>query len=40
VKLAIVMVRRRVDAADAQRLLEDAGGVMRRVIGDPPPVVS
>jgi len=38
VKLAIVMVRRNVDAAGARRLLNDAGGVIRRVIGDPPPV--
>ena len=40
VKLAIVMLRRGVGAAEAHRLLEDAGGVMRRVIGDPPSVVS
>jgi len=40
VKLAIVMVRRNVDAATARRLLEDAGGVIRRVIGDPPPVIG
>lgn len=38
VKLAIVMLRRGVDAPAAQRLLAEAGGVIRRVIGDPPPV--
>jgi len=40
VKHALVMVRRNVDLAAAHRLLEDAGGVIRHVIGDPPPVVS
>jgi N-acetylmuramic acid 6-phosphate etherase len=39
VKLAIVMLRRSVNAAEARRLLEQAGGLIRRVIGDPPPVV-
>lgn len=39
VKVAIVMARRAVDAPEADRLLEAAGGVLRRVIGDPPPVV-
>ncbi|MDH4044051.1 MAG: N-acetylmuramic acid 6-phosphate etherase [Gemmatimonadota bacterium] len=39
VKLAIVMARRGVDAATAERLLEAAGGAVRRVIGDPPPVI-
>lgn len=38
VKLAIVMLRRTVDAAAGRRLLADASGVIRRVIGDPPPV--
>jgi N-acetylmuramic acid 6-phosphate etherase len=38
VKLAIVMVRRGVSLADARRLLAQADGVIRRVIGDPPPV--
>jgi N-acetylmuramic acid 6-phosphate etherase len=38
VKLAIVMARRNVDAATGRRLLAEAGGVIRRVIGDPPPV--
>ena len=40
VKLAIVMVRRNVDASAARRLLEQVGGVIRRAIGDPPPVSS
>jgi len=38
VKLAIVMVRRKVDAAEARRLLETADGFVRPVVGDPPPV--
>lgn len=38
VKVAIVMVRRGVDAAEARDLLAGAGGIVRRVIGDPPPV--
>ncbi|HLQ68868.1 MAG TPA: N-acetylmuramic acid 6-phosphate etherase [Gemmatimonadales bacterium] len=40
VKLAIVMVRRGVDAAEARRLLEAARGLVRPVVGDPPPVSS
>jgi N-acetylmuramic acid 6-phosphate etherase len=40
VKVALVMVRLGVDAADARRRLEAAAGVLRRVIGDPPPVSS
>jgi len=40
VKAAIVMVRRGVEAAEADRLLEAADGVLRRVIGDPPTVAS
>jgi len=40
VKLAIVMVRRGVDAAEAGRLLDAAGGFVRPVVGDPPPVTS
>jgi N-acetylmuramic acid 6-phosphate etherase len=40
VKLAIVMVRRGVDAAEAQRLLDSAGGYVRHVVGDPAPVTS
>jgi N-acetylmuramic acid 6-phosphate etherase len=38
VKLAIVMARRKVDAAEGQRLLEAAGGFVRAVVGDPPAV--
>ncbi len=38
VKLAIVMARRKVDAAEARRLLETADGFVRPVVGDPPPV--
>ena len=38
VKLAVVMVRRDVTREEAQRLLQQAGGVVRRVAGDPPPV--
>jgi N-acetylmuramic acid 6-phosphate etherase len=40
VKLAIVMARRHVSASDARRLLTDAEGIVRRVIGNPPPVSS
>jgi N-acetylmuramic acid 6-phosphate etherase len=40
VKLAIVMLRRGVTAGEARRLLAEAGGIIRRVIGDPPPVVG
>ncbi len=39
VKHALVMLRREVSREEAQRLLGEAGGVIRRVIGDPPPVV-
>ena len=38
VKLAIVMAAARVGREDAQRRLADAGGSVRAVIGDPPPV--
>ncbi|OLC04267.1 MAG: N-acetylmuramic acid 6-phosphate etherase [Gemmatimonadetes bacterium 13_1_40CM_4_69_8] len=38
VKLAIVMVKRRVGKAEAERLLEQAGGFVRRAAGDPPAV--
>jgi N-acetylmuramic acid 6-phosphate etherase len=38
VKVAIVIARRGVEAPEAVRLLEAAGGVLRRVIGDPPTV--
>jgi N-acetylmuramic acid 6-phosphate etherase len=40
VKLAIVMVRRQVIRAEAARLLAEAGGFVRRAVGDPPPVRS
>jgi N-acetylmuramic acid 6-phosphate etherase len=38
VKLAIVMVKRGVGKEAAVRLLEQAGGFVRRAVGDPPPV--
>jgi len=38
VKLAIVMIRKRVDAVEARRLLAAAGGFVRPVVGDPPRV--
>ncbi len=38
VKLAIVMVRKHVGRAEAERLLAVAEGFVRRAIGDPPPV--
>jgi N-acetylmuramic acid 6-phosphate etherase len=38
VKLAIVMVRRGVGKAEAERILAAAGGFVRRAAGDPPPV--
>jgi N-acetylmuramic acid 6-phosphate etherase len=37
VKRAIVMIRRGVGPADADRLLQEAGGRLRPVVGDPPP---
>jgi N-acetylmuramic acid 6-phosphate etherase len=37
VKSAIVMQKMQVGCADAERLLEEAGGVVRRVVGGPPP---
>ena len=40
VKRAIVMARREVDADEAQRLLDKAHGIVRSVIGDPPPVIE
>ncbi len=40
VKLAVVMVRREVGAAEARVLLERAGGLVRGAAGDPPPVVG
>ena len=39
-KLAIVMVSRSVSAAEGERLLTDAGGVVRTVVGDPPSVIE
>ena len=38
VKLAIVMMRKQVGAPEARRLLAAAGGFVRPVVGDPPPV--
>jgi N-acetylmuramic acid 6-phosphate etherase len=38
VKLAIVMVRKRVDLNEARRMLEGTGGFVRPVVGDPPAV--
>lgn len=38
IKLAIVMVGKRVTRAEAERLLAAAGGFVRRAVGDPPPV--
>ncbi|MGE5801436.1 MAG: N-acetylmuramic acid 6-phosphate etherase [Gemmatimonadota bacterium] len=38
VKLAIVMVRKRVDLTEARRMLEAAGGFVRPVVGEPPTV--
>ena len=40
VKLAIVMVLRGVDVAEAENLLAEAAGFVRAVVGEPPPVVS
>jgi len=37
VKTAIVMLKRRVDRAGAERLLLEAGGLARRAVGGPPP---
>jgi N-acetylmuramic acid 6-phosphate etherase len=39
VKVAVVMVRAGLGAAEARRRLDAAGGVVRSVAGDPPPVV-
>lgn len=38
VKVAIVMVRKGVEKADAERVLAAADGLVRRAVGDPPPV--
>jgi N-acetylmuramic acid 6-phosphate etherase len=40
VKLAIVIVGKDVPSGEAARLLEEADGFVRRVLGDPPPVQS
>ncbi len=40
VKTAIVMVRRKVERAEAERLLAEARGQLRAVVGDPPPVAG
>ncbi|MBC7897575.1 MAG: N-acetylmuramic acid 6-phosphate etherase [Cytophagaceae bacterium] len=40
VKLAIVMHRLQLDRAGAESALEAGGGVIRRVVGGPPPVVE
>jgi N-acetylmuramic acid 6-phosphate etherase len=40
VKRAIVMVKREVGPEEAQRLLDEVNGVVRSVIGDPPPVTQ
>src|SRR5207244_4397054 len=39
VKLAIVMVAKGAKKAEAERLLAEAGGFVRRAVGDPPPAV-
>jgi len=38
VKLAIVMLKTRVDVETARKQLEKAGGFVRPVVGDPPAV--
>ena len=38
VKLAIVMVRKGTGRAEAEQALAEAGGFVRRAVGDPPPV--
>jgi N-acetylmuramic acid 6-phosphate etherase len=38
VKTAIVMARRRVSRDEAERLLDEHGGHLRSIVGDPPPV--
>jgi N-acetylmuramic acid 6-phosphate etherase len=38
VKTAIVMARRGVSRAEAEKLLEDHAGRLRTIVGDPPPV--
>jgi N-acetylmuramic acid 6-phosphate etherase len=39
VKVAIVMAKKGIRREEAQRVLDDAGGFVRRAAGDPPPVV-
>src|SRR5881397_1009264 len=39
-KLAIVMVKKGLAKAEAERLLQQAGGFVRRAVGDPPPVTE
>jgi N-acetylmuramic acid 6-phosphate etherase len=38
VKTAIVMLRRKVDRTEAERLLSEHQGHLRAIVGDPPPV--
>ena len=38
VRTAIVMVRAKVDRAEAERRIAAAGGRLRGILGDPPPV--
>jgi len=40
VKTAIVMIRRGVDPPEAERLIQEAHGRLRPVVGDPPPVAG
>jgi N-acetylmuramic acid 6-phosphate (MurNAc-6-P) etherase len=40
VKVAIVMAKNGVGRDEAKKLLEAAGGFVRRAAGDPPPVTS
>lgn len=40
VKVAIVMIRLAIDAAGARLLLDENGGRVRAVVGDPPPVTE
>lgn len=40
VKTAIVMGRRGVGRAEAENLLAVSGGIVRKVVGDPPPIVE
>ena len=38
VKLAIVMAKKKIGREEAQRVLKEGGGFVRRAVGDPPPV--